>query len=465
MTASVAIFVVHHNMRLLLAGLPLAQFMLSFGMLKFNLNILLALMFVLNTTVSHAQKNVITKDNVDRILKTLSADDKLGRSAMEPVAMERSIAFIEGEFKRIGLKPLDGLKSFRQEFNHDMISGLDVTLSVNEKKISEKDVVVYSSRQSLQWTLPVVVNRIKKTDNAMQLFRRSLQDSTDAVVLVDTAHVKTFNALRSRFARKRILTPASKSGSKVFILTADTILSSLNLQASQKIEKLKMTNVTGQIKASKETKESVVFSGHYDHLGIQPAVEGDSIANGADDDASGTTAVIVLADHFKKQKDLKRNLIFVAFTAEEIGGYGARYFSSNLNPTDVVAMFNIEMIGKLSKWGANAAFITGFERSDFGTILQGNLTGSTFTFHPDPYISQNLFYRSDNATLARLGVPAHTISTDQIDTDKLYHTVNDEFETIDTGNMTEIIRAIAMSASSIVKGDVRPTRIDTSKVE
>ncbi len=66
-------------------------------------------------------------------------------------------------------------------------------------------------------------------------------------------------------------------------------------------------------------------------------------------------------------------------------------------------MFNIEMIGKESKFGRNSAFITGFERSDFGPILQRNLEGSAFRFHPDPYPEQQLFYRSDNAMLAKLG--------------------------------------------------------------
>ena len=124
-----------------------------------------------------------------------------------------------------------------------------------------------------------------------------------------------------------------------------------------------------------------------------------------------------------------------------------------------MAMFNIEMIGKESKFGKNAAFITGYERSDFGEILQNNLKGTDFTFHPDPYPSQNLFYRSDNATLAALGVPAHTISTDQIDTDPYYHTVNDEFETLDVGNIYATIKAIALSARSIIKGTDTPKRI------
>jgi Zn-dependent M28 family amino/carboxypeptidase len=128
----------------------------------------------------------------------------------------------------------------------------------------------------------------------------------------------------------------------------------------------------------------------------------------------------------------------------------------------VVAMFNIEMIGKVSKFGKNTAWITGYEKTDFGQILQKNLKDTPFTFHPDPYPAQNLFYRSDNATLARLGVPAHSISTDEIDKDPHYHNVSDEFETLDIANMTQVIRAIAQSARSIVAGKDTPTRVDAT---
>lgn len=434
-------------------------------MRKSILAVLTGVALLASTHSTFAQKNFITRENVSRILKALSADDKMGRPSMEPAVMEKSIVFIEGEFKRIGLEPLDGLKSFRQEFTQDAIAGSTIAITANNKMIEKSDVIVYSSKDNFRWNSAANVYRIKKSDNPAQLFRRYSQDTTDAIVLIDTTHAKAFKAFQSRFAKKRILNASSKSGTKVFVLSTDTLIAALDVAVSQRKEKLVLTNVVGQLKANVATNESVIFSGHYDHLGILPPTEGDSIANGADDDASGVTAVIMLAEHFKKQKERRRNLIFVAFTAEEIGGFGARYFSSNLNPNDMVAMFNIEMIGKVSKWGPNAAFITGFERSDFGTILQQNLQGSAFTFHPDPYIAQNLFYRSDNATLARLGVPAHTISTDQIDTDKLYHTVNDEFESIDISNMTEIIRAIAQSASTIVNGNAKPTRIDTSKVD
>ena len=94
-------------------------------------------------------------------------------------------------------------------------------------------------------------------------------------------------------------------------------------------------------------------------------------------------------------------------------------------------MFNIEMIGKPAVSGPNTAWITGFERSSFGPLLQEAVAGTQYEFYPDPYPAQGLFYRSDNATLARLGVPAHSISTTPIDVDRDYHQVSDHVETLD----------------------------------
>ena len=188
-------------------------------------------------------------------------------------------------------------------------------------------------------------------------------------------------------------------------------------------------------------------------------MDGDSIYNGANDDAAGTTAVILLAKYFRDMKINERTLVFVAFTAEEAGGFGSQYFSKQLDPQKVAAMINIEMIGTESKWGKNSAFITGYEKTDLGTILQKNLEGTEFTFYPDPYPDQQLFYRSDNATLARLGVPAHTISTSKMDSEPNYHKVSDEVETLDLTNMTMIIRAIALSTKGLVTGKDSPTRV------
>jgi Zn-dependent M28 family amino/carboxypeptidase len=256
----------------------------------------------------------------------------------------------------------------------------------------------------------------------------------------------------------------SSAVSQVFVLTADLDPASFTLHIKNQLTEQRLRNVVAVLPGKTKKDEYVIFSGHYDHLGIgKPNAAMDSIYNGANDDAAGTTAVIMLSNYFSKLKDNERTLIFVAFTAEEIGGFGSHYFSKHLDAAKVVAMFNIEMIGTESKWGTNSAYITGYEKSDFGKILQANLTGSNFHFEPDPYPKQNLFYRSDNATLAELGVPAHTISTSKMDSEKYYHTQEDEIETLDMNNMAEIIKAIAISSKTIVSGKDTPTRVEKEK--
>jgi Iap family predicted aminopeptidase len=217
-------------------------------------------------------------------------------------------------------------------------------------------------------------------------------------------------------------------------------------------------NVIGILPGKSKSDEYVVFSAHYDHLGSKNKGD-DKVYNGANDDASGCTAVIALAKYFKELNQNERTLIFITFTGEEVGGFGSAFFTESINPEKVVAMFNIEMIGTESKWNKNSAFITGFDKSDFGTILQKNLKGSNFNFYEDPYPREQLFYRSDNARLAAVGVPAHTISTSKMDDEPNYHKLSDEVATLDLDNMTEIIKAIAISSQSIIKGIDTPTRI------
>jgi Zn-dependent M28 family amino/carboxypeptidase len=219
---------------------------------------------------------------------------------------------------------------------------------------------------------------------------------------------------------------------------------------TQEGEQVKLSNVVGVIPGKSKPNEYVIFSGHFDHIGISSRnmQNNDSIFNGANDDAAGTTAMIMLAKYFKKLNNNERTLIFAAFNAEEMGGFGA-----------------IAMIGTESKWGKNSAYITGYEKTNMGEMLQKNLSGTAFKFQPDPYPDQQLFYRSDNATLARLGVPAHTISTSKMDSEPNYHKASDEIGTLDLKNMNEIIKAIALSSRGIVAGTETPSRVDTSSLK
>jgi Zn-dependent M28 family amino/carboxypeptidase len=296
---------------------------------------------------------------------------------------------------------------------------------------------------------------LDSASNLMTEATKIINSNSKTIVFVSTAQSKLFSRLK-RFKRESFETKQPV----VFVLT-DNNPATFSFEIIHEVTKSSLANVIGVLPGKSKKEELVIFSGHYDHLGIGKAnAAGDSVYNGANDDAAGTTAVIMLAEYFSKLKNNERSLIFVAFTAEEVGGFGSQYFSKQIDADKAVAMFNIEMIGTESQWGKNSAYITGFEKSDFGKILQANLAGSEFKFEPDPYPKQNLFYRSDNATLAALGVPAHTISTSKMDTEKMYHTQEDEIETLDMINMAEIIKAIAISSKGIVNGKETPTRVE-----
>ena len=222
---------------------------------------------------------------------------------------------------------------------------------------------------------------------------------------------------------------------------------------------MSFNNVIGVLKGKSLPNEYVIISAHYDHLGIDQKKEGDNIYNGANDNASGTTAVLALAEYFKKLDNNERSIIFVAFTAEEMGLVGSRYFGKNINPNDIVAGINIEMIGKESPYGKNTAWITGFDRSDLGEIIQKNLSKSNFKVFPDPYTWAKLFFRSDNAALAKLGIPAHSFSTTPMEKDSHYHKVSDEYKTLDIFTVKETTTLISKGILSIIQGEDTPTRI------
>ena len=230
-------------------------------------------------------------------------------------------------------------------------------------------------------------------------------------------------------------------------------------------KEMELSNVIGYLPGKNKKDELVIISAHYDHLGIKENGTGDLIFNGANDNASGTSAVLALAEYWAKKDDNERSILFVAFTAEELGLVGSNYFGTMVNPNEIVAGINIEMIGKESSYGPKTAWLSGFDRSDFGEIVQENVEGSDFKVYPDPYYPDfNLFFRSDNAALALLGVPAHTFSTSPPD-DKDYHKVSDEAETLNVANITETIRIIALGTSSIIYGTDTPTRVQLSEIE
>ncbi len=419
-----------------------------------NRNILLIVLLAASVAACAQKSQAPAITEVTRIENILASDDMRGRRAGTP-DIDRAADFIAKEFQRSGLKPLKN-NNFLQQFKMVRPKPVEVKAEINDVELDGKQVMIITSQAEMkvdeesgyEWV------RISAGENLGEKSRAFIDAGKNLVVMVDTSFTQSFPRLS--FYRNQIF---PRTTSVIFVL-GNHEAKKYKFKAEHTITEIPYANVVGMLEGKSRPNEYVIFSAHYDHLGVtrQPK-NGDSIYNGANDNAAGTTAVILLADHYKKLAANERTIIFVAFTAEESGGFGSRYFSQQLDPKQVMAMFNIEMIGTESRWGKNSAYITGFDKTDMGAIMQKNLKGTDFSFHPDPYTKENLFYRSDNATLARLGVPAHTISTAKMEGEPNYHQLTDHVETLDLENMARIIHSIAISATSIIAGKDTPSRV------
>jgi Zn-dependent M28 family amino/carboxypeptidase len=236
------------------------------------------------------------------------------------------------------------------------------------------------------------------------------------------------------------------------VRTGTALVTFADLDTIPNERRLTSVNVIGVLRGADAQlrSEVVVVGAHFDHLGIRPAVDGDSIANGADDDASGTVAVMEAARIIAAGPRPKRTIVFAAFTGEESGAFGVTWYTKNpVVPIDRhVADLQIEMIGRpgAAVGGPGKAGLTGFERSTMGAAL----TAAGLSVMADPLPAENLFFRSDNIVFARLGIVAHTISS--FGENNEYHTVNDEVELVDFAHMTEMVNLIVRAARTIADG-------------
>jgi hypothetical protein len=211
-------------------------------------------------------------------------------------------------------------------------------------------------------------------------------------------------------------------------------------------------NVVGVLRGSDPvlSKEYVLVDAHYDHLGIVAAVGGDSIANGADDDASGVTAVLEVARQMRAGKRPKRSVLFVATIGEEVGLLGTNWFIKTpaIPLEQMAANLEIEMIDRPDSLagGSGKAWLTGYERSTMGEML----AAAGIPIVPDRRPTERFFQRSDNIAFARRGIVAHTLSTFNLHTD--YHQVSDDAAKADFVHMAGVINAAAKAVRLLTDG-------------
>jgi hypothetical protein len=196
-------------------------------------------------------------------------------------------------------------------------------------------------------------------------------------------------------------------------------------------------------------RQAVIVGAHYDHVGIGRAVDGDSIYNGADDDASGTVAVLEIARALAANPPRRTVILFFA-TGEEVGMLGTRhYLRDPVVPLDsTVAGLFVEMIGRPDALagGPGRGWLTGFDRSTMGALL----SASGVPIVADPRPAQNFFERSDNTPFARMGVPAHVLSSFGLHGD--YHQPSDEPAAVDYAHMTSVIEAAIHAVRTLADG-------------
>lgn len=224
----------------------------------------------------------------------------------------------------------------------------------------------------------------------------------------------------------------------------------------------KVRNVIGILRGSDPILKDtyVLVTAHYDHLGMNPNLTGDTIYNGANDDGSGTVSVIELANALASLKVRpKRSLVFMTFYGEERGGLGSRYYGKNpIFPIEkTIADVNLEQVGRTDDTEGprvSAASMTGFDFSDVGTIFQaaGKAVGVEVSKHPRN--SDAFFSRSDNQSLADQGVPAHTLCTAYIYPD--YHRVSDHWDKVDYDNMAKVDRMVGLGLLMIADSTEEP---------
>jgi hypothetical protein len=202
------------------------------------------------------------------------------------------------------------------------------------------------------------------------------------------------------------------------------------------------------------SKQVILLTAHLDHLGLGEAVNGDSIYNGADDDASGTTAVLELARALSGTRQRpRRSILFVLFGSEEMGGYGNQYFLAHppMQLTQIVANLEFEMIGRPDPALPNKTlWLTGYERSNLGPVL----TKHGAAISADPHPDQHFFQRSDNYALAQRGIVAQTVSSFGLHKD--YHQPSDEVSKIDFDFLTRSVSSMVAPVRWLANTDWRP---------
>ena len=275
--------------------------------------------------------------------------------------------------------------------------------------------------------------------------------SNKSIVITSTEVKETVSFLASDDQKGRATGTTGIDASSTFI---ENKLKAFNIKPyyesyrdSFKVKELIAYNVVGFLEGSdsKLKNEIIIIGAHYDHIGTRAKpVDNDSIGNGANDNAAGTSAVLAMARYFGTKKTNKRSLMFVLFSAEEMGLLGSKHLAQRLKDDDInlYTVVNIEMIGVPFKDRDYVAFLTGYEKSNMAAKIN-EYVDANFIGSSEVAKQYNLFKASDNYPFYEVfKLPSHTLSSCDLSNYNYYHHVDDEVDKLDYDFMASFINTL-----------------------
>jgi hypothetical protein len=397
------------------------------------------------------------------------AHDSMAGRWLQRNGIEKTEKFVKKKFVNAGLQPLEQFPDYTHTFSVPSTEVETSSLKINGVSIeSQKYLVIpQSSSVTITQTQQVKVTYFNETETfsaqIQKHFNSTLANENHLVIIPEKfqAELDAFKRYVSDLGVFKGNTTWVLQDGYLMQYEKNNIIYAIGsnqpnqaVELSHKLKQIQLQNVVGFLRGKSKPDEYIVFSAHMDHLGIE-GTENDNIFNGANDNASGTAAVITLAEYFSKANLNERSLIFIGFTAEEKSLIGSKEFVNAFNGINKIrAAINIDMIGNLSPTGEGTAFMTGNTRSTMLDVMTKSLEGMNAKIYPEP-ADLNLFNRSDNASFFSKGIVSHTISTFN-NNDHLYHSPDDEVVSVNFNSAFKIIETLTQGSLTMVNGTATP---------
>lgn len=391
-----------------------------------------------------------------KIVEILCSDSLAGRGYVNN-GVNRAANFLSEEFKKSGLTPYFGDTSYFQPFSFDVNTfpgkmsivsddyffqpGIDYIVDERsgsfhgELFLVDLDTTVLTDKEKLLTQLQKVENG-KKNGFLIDLTKISDKNKHfviqqfNSLSVIGTVVYLTDQKLTWSAAREQAKFPIVYFQKEIFTSSPLTV----HIEA-ELIRKFETKNVIGYLPAKKKKAKTIVFTAHYDHLGAMGTHPNPTYFPGGNDNASGTSMLISIADYFIKNPS-QYNLVFIAFAGEEAGLLGSRYFVENntLNLSDITFLLNLDIMGS----GEEGITIVN------GTIHQKHFKQIKKINEKEKYLS-NIYARgetanSDHYFFHKEGVPAFFIYT--MGPNKNYHDVHDTYEELSFAAYDNIVKLL-----------------------